>query len=144
MKYTFGTFLISRPDMISNVRSVDDLLELTEAGNATEGVPEIEKIKQLNLILSGSNEDLLNPVTSRFSGESKLFLVTRSFRDLFAAADNDRVSKVASEWADSDSWNNTNVNPFDLYGMLHYLHSVCARGRAEDKELYLLLTTPST
>jgi hypothetical protein len=144
MKYTFGTFLISRPDTISNVRSVDDLLELTESGNATQGVPEIEKIEQLNLIVSGSHEDLLNPVASRFSGESKLFLVTRSFRDLFAGLDNDRVSKVASEWADSKSWNDTNVNPFDLYGMLHYLHAVCARGRTEGKELYLLLTTAST
>ena len=49
MKHAFGTFLISRPDGILNVRSVDDLRELTEGGNATEGIPEIEKIEQLNL-----------------------------------------------------------------------------------------------
>ena len=48
MKYTFGTFLISRPDGITNVRSVEDLLELSEVGDATEGVPEMEKLEQLS------------------------------------------------------------------------------------------------
>lgn len=62
MKYTFGTFLIARPDAITHVRSVDDLLELTEAGDATEGIPEIEKLDQLNLISTGSNENLFTPV----------------------------------------------------------------------------------
>jgi hypothetical protein len=141
MKYAFATFLISRPDEIGNVTSVEDLLELSEGGSATEGVTEIEKLEQLNLILSGGNQDFLRPVASRFAGESKLFLVTRSFRDLFAAADNEAVSQVASDWANSESWNNTDVNPFDLYGMLHFLNAVCARGCSEDKELYLLLTT---
>jgi hypothetical protein len=141
MKYPFGTFLISRPDEIGQITSVDDLLELTEAGNATDGIPEIEKLQQLSLILSGSNENLLSPVVSQFAGGSNLFLVARTFRDLIAAADNDRPSKMASDWADSESWNNTDVNPFDLYGMLHFLNAVCVRACSEDKELYLLLTT---
>jgi hypothetical protein len=141
MKYTFGIFLISGPDGIANVRSIDDLFELTEAGNATEGVPEIKKLEQLYLISTGSNENLFNPVPNRFSGESKLLLVARSFRDSFATADNDRVSKVASDWADSESWSDTDVNPFDLYGMLHYLNSLCMKACAEDKELYLLLSS---
>ena len=139
MKYAFGTFLISRPDQISNVRSVQDLLELTENGNATEGVPELNKLEQLNLLISGDQGDFLCPVSSGFAAASKLFLVTRSFRDSFAAADNERVSELTSDWADSASWRDTDVNPFDLYGMLHYLHAVCARACAEDKELYLLL-----
>jgi hypothetical protein len=120
---------------------VDDLLELTEGGNATEGIPEMEKIEQLNLIATGSNENLFTLVGNRFSGESRLFLVARSFRDSFAAADKDRISKVASDWANSESWRNTAVNPFDLCGMLNCLNSICVKARSEDKELYLLLST---
>ncbi len=141
MKYTFGTFLISQPDGIINVRSVDNLFELTEAGDATEGVPEIEKLEQLNLILTGSNANLFTPIANRFSGASTLFLVARAFRDSFATADNDRVSQVASDWADSESWIDTDVNPFDLAGMLHFLSSLCVKACAEDKELYLLLSS---
>jgi hypothetical protein len=141
MKYSFGTFLISWPDGITKVRSVDDLLELTEAGNATEGVPEIEKLEQLCLISTGSNKDLFDSVPNRFSGGAKLLLVARLFRDSFARADNDRVSKIASDWADSESWSDTGVNPFDLYGMLHYLNSLCLKACAEDKDLYLLLSS---
>lgn len=140
MKYTFGMFVISPPDEIINVKSVQDLLELTEAGNATEGVADIAKLEQLSLIMTGSTEFLLRPTASGFTAGAKLFWVTRSFRDWFAGADNERVSKVASDWADSESWCDTNVNPFDLYGMLHFLNAVCAKARAEDKELYLLLT----
>jgi len=79
-------------------------------------------------------------VTSGFAEESKLFRVARSFRDSLAAADNERVSRLAADWADSESWRDTNLNQSDLYGMLHFLNGVCARARAEDKELYLLLT----
>lgn len=139
MKYTFGHFLISRPDDVTSVRSIDDLFDLSGAGSATEGVPEIEKLEQLNLILTGSNANLLTPVATRFSGESNLLLVARSFRDSFATADDESVSKVASEWADSESWIDTDVNPFDLAGMLHFLKSVCVKACAEDKDLYLLL-----
>ena len=140
MKFTFGTFVISRPDEITNVRWVQDLLELTEAGNATEGVAESDKLEQLNRMVSDSEDHFLLPVTSGFAEESELFRVARSFRDSLATADNARVSKLASDWADSESWRDTSVNPFDLYGMLHSLNAVCARARAEDKELYLLLT----
>ena len=140
MKYTFGTFLISLPDEITNVKSLDDLWQLTKALNATEGVPAVEKLKQLNLIVTASNEDFLSPIDGEYLGESQLFLVSRSFRDAFATADNEYVTKVASDWSHSESWRDTDVNPFDIYGMLHYLKIVCARGRAEDKELYLLLT----
>ena len=141
MKHTFGMFLISRPDGIANVGSVNDLLGLSETGDATEGVPEIEKLEQLNLIFTGSKGNLLSPVDNRYSPEAELFLVARSFRDLFASADNDRISKAASDWADSESWKDTDVNPFDLYGMLRFLGYVCAKARVEDKELYLLLST---
>ena len=79
-------------------------------------------------------------MTSGFAEESKLFRVARSFRDSLAAADNERVSRLAADWADSESWRDTNLNQSDLYGMLHFLNGVCARARAEDKELYLLLT----
>jgi hypothetical protein len=140
MKFTFGTFVISQPDEITKVRSVEDLLALTEAGIATDGVADLDKLEQLNRMLPNSLDDFLSPVTSGFAEESKLFRVTRSFRDSLAAADNERVSRLASEWADSASWRDTNVNPFDLYGMLHFLNAVCAKARAEDKELYLLLT----
>lgn len=92
------------------MNSVDDLWELTEARNATEGISEIEKLETLNFILSGSSENLFIPVTDRFARESTLLLVARSFRDAFAAADDARVSKVASDWEDSDSWKNTDVN----------------------------------
>ncbi len=139
MKYTSGHFLISRPDGITNVRSIDDLFELSESGSSTEGVPEIEKLEQLNLILTGSNTKLFSPVANRFSGESSLLLVARSFRDSFATADDERVSKLASDWATSESWIDTGVNPFDLAGMLHFLKSVCVKACAEDKDLYLLL-----
>jgi len=140
MKFAFGMFVISRPDEITEVRSVENLLELSEAGNATEGVPELDKLEQLNRMVSNFQEDFLLPVTSGFEEQSKLFAVARSFRDALAGADNERVSRVASDWADSESWCNTDVNPFDLYGMLHFLNAVCAKARAEDKELYLLLT----
>ena len=133
-------FVISRPDEISNVRSVRDLMELSEAGDATEGVADLAQLEQLNRMVSTSDEHFLLPLTSGFASESKLFRVTHSFRDSLAAADNERVSRLAADWADSDSWRDTNVNPFDLYGMLHFLNGVCARARAEDKELYLLLT----
>ena len=140
MAFTFGTFVISRPDEITTVRSVQDLLELTEAGNATEGVADSDQLEQLNRMVSDSQDDFLLPVTSGFAEESQLFRVAHSFRDSLATADNERVSKLASDWADSESWRDTNVNPFDLYGMLHFLNAVCARARAEDKELYRLLT----
>jgi len=141
MKYTFGTFLISRPDGITNVRSVEDLLELSEVGDATEGVPEMEKLEQLNLILTGSNAKLFTPVANRFSGASTLFLVAQPFRDSFATADSERVSQVASDWADSESWIETDVNRFDLVGMLHFLNSLCVKACAENKDLYLLLSS---
>jgi hypothetical protein len=140
MNFAFGMFVISRPDEITDVKSVEDLLALSEEGAATEGLPELYRLEQLNRMLSNPQKDFLLPVTSGFEEESQLFLVGNSFRDSLAAADNDRVSQLAAEWADSESWCNTDVNPFDLYGMLHFLNGVCARARAEDKELYLLLT----
>jgi hypothetical protein len=75
-----------------------------------------------------------------FVTESKLFWVTRSFRDLLAAADNERVSQVAADCAESQSWRDTGVKSMDLWGMLRCLSDVCAKARAQDKELYLLLT----
>lgn len=141
MTYTFGIFLISRPSEISHLRSVDDLFELTLAGKATEGIPEIRKVEQLNSLISGeSTEDLLTQVDHQFDSDSALYLVAKSFRNSVARADNDLISRVASEWVESESWRNTNVNPFDLYGMLHYLNSVCITACAEDKEVYLLLS----
>jgi hypothetical protein len=140
MKFAFGTFVISRPDEITNVRSVDDLLAQTEVGTATEGVPDLDKLEQLNRMLSNSQEDFLFPVTSDFAEESRLFRVTRSFRDSLADSDNELVSRMAADWAESESWRDTGVNWMDLWGMLRSLNDVCARARTEDKELYLLLT----
>ena len=140
MKFGFGTFVTSRPDEITNVRSVDDLLALVETGAATEGIPDLDKLEQLDRMLSDSQENLLFPVTSGFAEESKLFRVTRSFRDSLAASDNERLSRIAADWADSESWRDTGINSMDLWGMLRGLNNVCARALAEDKELYLLLT----
>ena len=67
--------------------------------------------------------------------------MAQSFRDSFASADKDRISKVASDWADSELWSNTNVNPFDLCVMLTFLNSICVKACGEDKDLYLLLST---
>ena len=120
---------------------MDDLWELTEARNATFGISEIEKLETLNFILSGSNEKLFTPVTNRFAGASTLFLVARSFRDFFAAANDAHVSKVASDWEDSESWKNSDVNSFDLYCMVPDLNLLCAKACAEDKNLYLLLSS---
>src|SRR6185295_2563002 len=106
----------------------------------TEGVADFNKRDQLNRVACDSQGDFLLPVTSGFGEDSELFRVARSFRDSLAAADNERVSRLAADWADSESWRDTNVNPFDLYGMLHFLNGLCAKARAEDKELYLLLT----
>jgi len=140
MKYTFGTFLISESDRLPDLGAVDDLLQLTEARNATEGIPEIKKLEQLSLIWTGSKDNFLTPIANQFPSGSTLFLVARAFRDSVATADNDRVSKVASKWADSEAWSDTNVNPFDLLGMLTDLTSLCVKACAEDKDLYLLLS----
>jgi len=99
MKFGFGMFVISRPDEITEVRSVENLLELLEAGNATEGIPELDKLEQLNRMVSNFQKDFLLPVTNGFEEQSKLFVVARSFRDALAGADNERVSRVASDWA---------------------------------------------
>ena len=139
MKYAFAMFLLSRPDEINKVKSIEDLFALSESGNATEGEPDIEKLEELNLILTGSNENFLHALPSGFESPSKLFWISHSFRDPFAVANNDRVSKVTADWADSESWKGTDVNPFDLFGMLHYLSAVCARGRDTGQELFLLL-----
>ena len=97
MEFTFGMFVISRPDEISNVRSVRDLMELSEAGDATEGVADLAQLEQLNRMVSSSDEHFLLPLTSGFASESKLFRVTHSFRDSLAAADNERVSRLAAD-----------------------------------------------
>ena len=59
MVFTFGMFVISRPDEITDVRSIQDLLELSEAGNATEGVADFNKLDQLNRMVCDSQDDFL-------------------------------------------------------------------------------------
>ena len=141
MAYTHGTFLIYQSDQIASLRSFDDLFDLLVADNATEGVPEIAKLEQLNAILTGSKNNFFSPVEHSISHSSALFLVAPALRDMFAAADNDRLSEVSSAWADSESWKDTDVNPFDLFGLLHYLNCLCVKARDENKNLYLLLSS---
>jgi hypothetical protein len=140
MKFAFGMFVISRPDEINQVRCLEDLMERYDAGDATEGLPDFDQLDELNLLMSGEKAEFLRPMPSTFVTESKLFCVTRSFRDLLAAADNDRVSQVAADWAESKPWRDTGVNSMDLWGMFLSLSAVCAKARLEDKELYLLVT----
>ena len=133
-------FVISRQDEVTEIKSLENLMERYEAGDATEGLPDFDQLEQLNLLMSGDKADFLRPVTSGFLEESKLFWVTRSFRDSLAAADNERVSQVAADWAETEPWQGTGINSMDLWGMLRSLSDVCTKARAEDKELYLLLT----
>ena len=140
MKFTFGTFVSSRPDEIINVRTLEQLVDLIETGSATEGVSDLDKLNQLHRLICGEETDFLTPLTSSYSEESKLFGVNRSFRDSLAVADNERCSRVAADWAETEPWRDTGINSMDLWGMLRFLSDVCARARAEDKELYLLLT----
>ena len=140
MKFTFGTFVSSRPNEITNVCSLEQLVDLVETGNATDGVSDLDKLDELNRLMGGEKTDFLTPLTSSYSEESKLFCVNRSFRDSLAVADNDRCSRVAADWAETEPWRDTGINSMDLWGMLRFLSDVCARARAEDKDLYLLLT----
>jgi hypothetical protein len=143
MKYSHGTFFIYSGDHLKNLKSFEDVFELLVANNASEAVPEINKLLQLNVLLTGSAENIFRPVDHKISETSNLLLTSCDFRDAMSEADEDRLGKLSSAWADSESFRDTNVNPFDLYGLLHFLKALCIKARDESKELYFLLSDDS-
>jgi hypothetical protein len=141
MPYTHGTFLIYPAAEIENLKSVDDLFQLLVDENASAAVPEIDKLVGLAVILTGSTQNCFVPVEQKISETSALFLVAKTFRDMLADADRDRLTDVTSAWVESDSWKDTEINSFDLFCLLLGLNSLSQKARDTAKELYLLLSS---
>jgi hypothetical protein len=141
MPYAHGTFFIYPAAQIEELESVDNLFQMLLDEDASEAVPEINKLLELSAILTGSDQNVFTPVEHRVSDTSALFLVARMFRDILADADQDRLTDVASTWAESDSWRGTEINPFDLFCLLLGLNSLSQKSRESAKDLYLLFSS---
>src|SRR5436190_20031555 len=101
MTYAHGTFFIYPAAQIEDLKSVDNLFQMLLDANASEAVPEIDKLLELSAILTGSDQNVFTPVEHRVSDTSFLFLVARMLRDILADADRDRLTDVTSAWAES-------------------------------------------
>lgn len=141
MTHSHGTFLIYPSEKLRNLKSLDGIFELLACGNASEGIPQIERLEKLLAIVTESSEKRLNPLAHRISEASAIFSAPRSVRDAFAVADDKSVSKLASALSYSRWWTETELDSSHFYGMLHDLRLLCLKAQVEDKDLYFLLST---
>ena len=141
MTYEHGDFLIYKPSEIENLKSLDDVLELLDTENIIDGIgPHPEKVAVLASILTGGEGRVPQPIEHRISDTSSLCLISPNFTEAVANTSQERLMQAASSWADSESWKDTHVNPFDLAGFLVGLNVLCRKARGEGKQLYLLLS----
>ncbi len=99
------------------------------------------KIAVLEGLLTGNVEvEIAEPIKELESGEGWVFPIGKRFAESLSRKSPEDLSKIASDWAETDEWQIDNANQADLIELLKSLKTLARQTGNEDKAMFLLLS----
>lgn len=124
----------------AEIDSLNSILELEDFPMVKAKRVDPVKISTLDELLTGAQNEILEPIKEFDSGNSWIFPVRTQLITALANSKTGDLNKVSSDWAQTDEWKLDNANERELNEFLRSVSELASLAEEQEKEIFVLIS----